>query len=61
MSGIFILLQITFSDLSTLTVSPCVTRFHYLASYLSHGLTAGSSFLTVLKSLSGFSLKLTIS
>ena len=45
------------SDLSTLTVSPCVTRFHCL----SHGLTVGSSFLTVLQILSGFSLKLTAS
>ena len=36
---------------SALTVSPCVTRFHYL----SHGLTVGSSFLTVLQNLSGFS------
>ena len=34
-------------DLSTLTVSPCVTRFHYL----SHSLMA---FLTVLQILSGF-------
>ena len=46
-----------FTDLLTLTVSPCVTRFHCL----SHGLTVGSSFLTVLQILSEFSLKLTIS
>ena len=45
------------SDLSTLTVSPCVTRFHCL----SHGLMVRSSFLTVLQILSGFSLKLTAS
>ena len=41
------------SDLSTLTVSPWVTRFHCL----SQGLTVGSSFLTVLKILIGFSPK----
>ena len=45
------------ADLSSLTVSPCVTRFHCL----SHGLTVGSSFLTALQILSGFSLKLKIS
>ena len=39
----------------TLTVSPCVTRFHCL----SHGYTVGSSFLTLLKILSGFFPKLT--
>ena len=45
------------ADLSTLTVSPCLTRFHCL----SHGLTVGSSFLTVFQILSEFSLELTIS
>ena len=44
-------------ELSTLTVSPCVTRFHCL----SHGIMVGSSFLTVLQILGGFSLKDTIS
>ena len=42
------------ADLSTLTVSPSVTRFHCL----SHSLTVGSSFLMVFQILSGFSLKL---
>ena len=37
-------------DLSTLTVLPCVTRFYCL----SHGLTVGSSFLTILQILSRF-------
>ena len=46
----------TNADLSTLTVSPCVTWFHCL----SQGLTVGSSFLTVLQILSGLSLKLTV-
>ena len=44
------------ADLSTLTVSPCVTRFHSL----SHGFTVASSFLTVLQILSGFFSKLTV-
>ena len=43
-------------DLLTLTVSPCVTRFHIL----SHGLTVRFSFLMVLQILSGFSLRLTV-
>ena len=42
------------ADLSAITVSTCVTRFHCL----SHGLTVGSSFLTVLQIFSGFSFKL---
>ena len=50
-------LKLLFADLSTLTVSPCVTWVHCLF----HGLTVGSSFLTVLQIVSGFSLKLTIS
>ena len=37
-------------QLSTLTVSPGVTRFHCL----SHALTVGSSFLTVLQNLVDF-------
>ena len=41
-------------DFSTLTASPCVTRFHHP----SHSLTVGSSFLTVLQILSGFFPKL---
>ena len=44
------------ADLSTLTVSPCVTRFHSL----SHGFTVASSFLTVFQILSGFFSKLTV-
>ena len=47
----------TWTDLSTLTTSPCPTRF----PCLSHGLTVECSFRMVLKVLSGFSLKLTIS
>ena len=45
------------TDLSTLTISLCVTQFHCL----SHGVTAGSSFLMVVQILRVFSLKLTIS
>ena len=44
------------ADLSTLTVSPCVTKFHCL----SYGLMVGSSFLTVLQILSGFFPKPTV-
>ena len=44
------------TDISSLTVSPCVTQFHCL----SHGITVGSSFLTVLQILRGFSPKLTV-
>ena len=44
------------ADLSTLMVSPCVTRFHSL----SHGFTVASSFLTVFQILSGFFSKLTV-
>ena len=60
--GIYIFLQHTLgnwfleypllnSDLSTLTVLPCVTRFHCL----SHGRMLASSFLMVLQILRGFS------
>ena len=45
------------ADLSTLTVSPCATRF----DCLSHGRALASSFLAVLQILSGFFLKLTVS
>ena len=44
------------SDLSTLTASPCLTRFFHP----SHGLTVGSSFLMVLQILSGFFPKVTL-
>ena len=44
------------SDLSTLTASPCVTRFFHP----SHGLTVGSSFLMVLQILSRFFPKRTV-
>ena len=44
------------ADLSTLTASPCVTRFHSL----SRGLTVSSSFLTVWQILIGFFPKLTV-
>ena len=44
------------ADFSTHMVSQCVTRFHYL----SHSRMVGSSFLTALQILSGFSLKLAI-
>ena len=44
------------SDLSTLTVLLCVTRFHCL----SHVLTVCSSFLKLLQILIGFSLKITV-
>ena len=49
------LLDLTMSDISTLTVSSCVLRFWCL----SHGLTVGSSFLTGLQILSGFFPELT--
>ena len=45
------------ADLSILTISPCVTRFHCLPN----SLMVGSSFLMVLQILSGFSLKFIIS
>ena len=44
------------TDLSTLTVVPCVRWFHCF----SYGLQVGSSFFMVLQILSGFSLKFTI-
>ena len=57
----FWLIQVPFcqtkeSDLSTLTVSLCVTRLHCL----SHGLTVASSFLKLLHISSRFSLKIRI-
>ena len=45
-----------FADLSTVTASPCVTRFRCL----SHGLTVHLSFLTVLQILSRFFPELTV-
>ena len=49
--------HIEITDLSTLMVSPCVTRFHCLFSY---GLMVGSSFLTVAQLLREFFPKLTV-
>ena len=49
--------HIEITDLSILTISPCVTRFHCL---FSHGLMVGSSFLTVAQLLGEFFPKLTV-